>query len=159
MRSLGEYSGAMSIIQRYNISFRGREDGQPMLFAHGFGCDQNMWRSVAPAFEDGFRIILFDHVGAGRSDMSAWDPDRYASLQGYADDVLEICTELELHDAIFVGHSVSSMIGVLAVNKDPSRFDRLVLVSPSPSFINEDDYVGGFTRTDIDELLDSLDSN
>lgn len=147
------------VIQRNNISFAGREDGRPMLFAHGFGCDKNMWRLVAPAFEEGYRLVLFDHVGAGGSDLSAWSPDRYSSLGGYAHDVLEICRELELLDVVFVGHSVSSMIGALAVKEDPEPFASLVMVSPSPSFINDGDYVGGFTRADIDEMLESLDSN
>jgi sigma-B regulation protein RsbQ len=130
-----------------------------MLFAHGFGCDQNMWRFVVPAFEDRYRVVLFDHVGAGRSDLTAYDRSRHAELQGYADDVLEICAALELEDVVFVGHSVSSMIGVLAANLEPDRFDRLVLVGPSPCYIDEGDYVGGFSRDDIDELLASLDSN
>ena len=130
-----------------------------MLFAHGFGCDQTMWRHVAPAFADDHRIVLFDHVGAGRSDLSAYDRTKYDSLTGYADDVLELCRELELHNVIFVGHSVSSMIGVLAATKEPGRFSKLVLVGPSPRYVNDGDYIGGFTRQDVDELLDSLDSN
>jgi sigma-B regulation protein RsbQ len=130
-----------------------------MIFAHGFGCDQNMWRFVAPAFEDTHRVVVFDYVGFGESDHAAWDPLRYATLDGYAGDVLEICHELDLGDAVFVGHSVSSMIGVLAANAEPERFDRLVLVGPSPRYIDDDGYVGGFTREDIDGLLDSLASN
>ncbi|MDQ6605932.1 MAG: alpha/beta hydrolase [Actinomycetota bacterium] len=130
-----------------------------MIFAHGFGCDQNMWRYVWPAFAEDHRIILFDHVGAGGSDASAYDPERYASLQRYADDVLEICRELELDDAIFVGHSVSAMMGVLAAAAEPHRFARLVLVGPSPRYVDEGDYVGGFAREDIEELLQSLESN
>jgi sigma-B regulation protein RsbQ len=130
-----------------------------MLFAHGFGCDQNMWRFVAPAFEDDHRVILFDHVGAGGSDLSAYDPARYASLEGYAEDVLEICDELELRDVIFVGHSVSAMIGVIAAARRPELFARLVLVGPSPRYIDDEGYRGGFSAADIDELLDSLDAN
>ena len=130
-----------------------------MLFAHGFGCDQNMWRLVTPAFEKDHRIVLFDHVGAGSSDLSAYDRDRYASLDGYAADVLEICRALDLTDVTFVGHSVSSMIGVLAAIEEPERFARLVLVGPSPRYVDDEGYVGGFARADIDELLDSLDSN
>jgi sigma-B regulation protein RsbQ len=130
-----------------------------MLFAHGFGCDQNMWRHVWPAFAEDHRVVLFDHVGMGNADPSAYDRARHASLDGYADDVLEICEELALRDAVLVGHSVSAMIGVLAVAREPERFDRLVLVSPSPCFIDNGDYVGGFTRGDIEELLDSMDSN
>jgi sigma-B regulation protein RsbQ len=130
-----------------------------MIFAHGFGCDQNMWRGVWPAFADTHRIVLFDHVGAGGSDLSAFDERRYASLDGYAADVLAICDELELEDAVFVGHSVSAMIGVLAAAERPERFGALVLVAPSPRYIDDGDYAGGFTREDIDELLASLESN
>ncbi len=130
-----------------------------MLFAHGFGCDQNMWRFVTPAFEATHRIVLFDHVGAGGSDLRAFDPDRYSHLRGYADDVLDICRALDLTDVVFVGHSVSAMIGVLAANREPERFSRLVLVGPSPRYINDGEYVGGFTAEDIDGLLESLDSN
>jgi sigma-B regulation protein RsbQ len=150
------------ILSRNNVKISGREDGQAMIFAHGFGCDQNMWRFVAPAFADEHRIILFDHVGAGQSDPAAWQPGKYASLQGYANDVLDICRELGLTRSIFVGHSVSSMIGILAAIQEPDRFEKLVLVGPSPRYINDadgGDYVGGFTREDIDGLLESLDSN
>jgi sigma-B regulation protein RsbQ len=149
----------MSVLTRNNVTVQGRTDGPPMLFAHGFGCDQNMWRFVTPAFEADYRIVLFDHVGAGGSDLSAYDPEKYGTLEGYAQDVLDICHELELHDAIFVGHSVSSMIGVLAANREPNLFSKLILIGPSPAYIDDDDYVGGFTRSDIDELLESLDSN
>ena len=137
----------------------GLPSGPPMLFSHGFGCDQNMWRLVAPAFEEDHRVVLFDHVGAGSSDLTAYDRRRYDSLEGYADDVLEICEALELTGVTFVGHSVSAMIGVLAALRAPDRFARLVLVSPSPSYIDDGDYVGGFGRADIEELLESLDSN
>ncbi|MDP9816459.1 sigma-B regulation protein RsbQ [Spirilliplanes yamanashiensis] len=130
-----------------------------MLFAHGFGCDQNMWRYVAPAFEESHRVVLFDHVGAGKSDLLAYDPEKYDSLNGYATDVLEIVEELDLRDVVFVGHSVSAMIGVLAVVRDPGRFAGLVLVGPSPRYIDDADYVGGFGKADVDELIDSLDSN
>jgi sigma-B regulation protein RsbQ len=130
-----------------------------MVFAHGFGCDQNMWRLVVPAFEDSHQIVLFDHVGAGGSDISAFDRRKYASLDGYASDVLEICHELELSDVVFVGHSVSAMIGILAANREPERFAALVLVGPSPRYIDDTDYVGGFSRQDIEGLLSSLDSN
>ena len=129
------------------------------MFAHGFGCDQNMWRLVVPAFEDTYRVVLFDHVGAGRSDASAYDRRKYATLDGYATDVLEICRELDLSDVIFVGHSVSAMIGVLAAKREPDRFKALVLVGPSPRYIDDGDYVGGFSRQDIEGLLGSLDSN
>jgi len=130
-----------------------------MIFAHGFGCDQHMWRWVAPAFEDDYKVILFDHVGAGQSDLAAYDPAKYSSLAGYADDLLEICHELDVRNGIFVGHSVSSMIGVLAAIKAPARFAKLVLIGPSPCYINDGDYVGGFSKADIAELLDAMDSN
>ncbi len=149
----------MTALQRNNVVEHGRRDGRPMVFAHGFGCDQNMWRFVWPEFADDHRIVLFDHVGAGGSDASAFDRDRYASLQGYADDVLEICRELDLTDVVFVGHSVSAMIGVLAATAEPERFGRLVLVGPSPRYIDDEDYAGGFTREDIEGLLESMDSN
>ena len=147
------------VLVRNNVQVSGKESGQPMLFAHGFGCDQNMWRFVWPAFEDRHRIVLFDHVGLGGSDASAFDPQRYATLAGYATDVLEICEELDLRDVIFVGHSVSAMIGVLAAAEQPERFARLVLVGPSPRYIDDGDYVGGFTQEDIEGLLESLESN
>ena len=130
-----------------------------MLFAHGFGCDQNMWRFVIPAFEESHRVVLFDHVGAGKSDTSAYDRNKYATLDGYATDVLEICRQLQLSDVIFVGHSVSAMIGVLAANREPKRIGKLVLVGPSPRYLDDDGYTGGFSHADIDELLESLDSN
>jgi sigma-B regulation protein RsbQ len=130
-----------------------------MLFAHGYGCDQNMWRYVAPAFEDDHRVVLFDHVGAGRSDLAAYDQDRHGSLTGYARDVLDICRELDLRQVVFVGHSVSAMIGVLAAVEEPERFAKLVLVSPSPRYTDDGDYRGGFAASDIEELLESLDSN
>ncbi len=130
-----------------------------MLFAHGFGCDQNMWRFVWPHFAGDHRVVLFDYIGAGGSDASAYDPERYATLDGYAGDVLDIVRELDLHDVIFVGHSVSAMIGVLAAAEEPDRFARLVLVGPSPRYIDDGDYAGGFSREDIENLLESLDSN
>jgi sigma-B regulation protein RsbQ len=130
-----------------------------MLFAHGFGCDQNMWRWVAPAFQPSHRVVLFDHVGAGKSDTSAYDRQKYATLDGYATDILEICHELRLSDVVFVGHSVSAMIGVLAANREPDLFKALVLVGPSPRYIDDEGYVGGFSRQDIEGLLGSLDSN
>jgi len=152
-------TGLMGVLERNNVSLGGVVGAQPMLFAHGFGCDQNMWRFVVPAFAGEYRTVLFDHVGAGGSDLTAYDRSKYSSLEGYADDVLELCRELELGDVIFVGHSVSSMIGVLAAAKEPERFAKLILVGPSPRYIDDGEYVGGFTREDIDGLLDSLDSN
>jgi sigma-B regulation protein RsbQ len=133
---------------------------QPMMFAHGFGCDQNMWRLVTPAFEDDYRIVLFDYVGSGRSDLSAYDPERYGHLDGYAEDVLEICRALDLREVILVGHSVSSMVAVLAANREPERFARLVLIGPSPRYVNDPPgYVGGFERAEIEGLLEMMDRN
>jgi len=151
--------GRMGVVAKHNITVSGPADGQPMLFAHGFGCDQNMWRFVAPHFEDRFRVIRFDYVGAGRSDSSLYDAQKYSSLAGYAEDVVDICRELDLHDVVFVGHSVSSMIGALASLNAPDRFDKLVMVGPSPRYIDDVGYTGGFSEADITELLESLDSN
>jgi len=149
----------MDALKRNNVKLSGPEGGQAMIFAHGFGCDQNMWRFVTPAFEEKYRVVLFDHVGAGQSDPSAYSRGKYESLKGYASDVLEICRELGLTRAIFVGHSVSAMIGVLAAHQEPDRFERLVLVGPSPRYIDDGDYTGGFSQEDIEGLLESLDSN
>ncbi|MET0595057.1 MAG: alpha/beta hydrolase [Polyangiaceae bacterium] len=148
----------MSVIQRNHVNFSGR-GSQPMMFAHGFGCDQNMWRFVTPAFENDYRIVLFDYVGAGKSDISAYNRTKYGSLDAYAQDVLDICDELRLRDVIFVGHSVSSMIGVLAAIRKPELFAALVLIGPSPRYIDDGDYVGGFSEKDIHQLIDSLDDN
>ena len=149
----------MDTLQRNNVAVSGVPDGPALVFAHGFGCDQNMWRFVAPAFEATHRVVLFDHVGAGRSALAAFDRDRYATLGGYADDVVEVLQALDVTDATFVGHSVSSMIGVLAAARAPGVIGRLVLIGPSPRYIDDDGYTGGFTQADIDGLLDSLDSN
>ena len=148
----------MNVLKRNNVVVKGK-GSQVMMFAHGFGCDQNMWRFVAPAFEENYKIVLFDHVGAGRSDLSAFIPGKYATLEGYADDIIEIATALDMRDIIFVGHSVSSLMGIIASQKSPGLFKSLVLVGPSPSYINDGDYVGGFTKPQIDELLESLDQN
>jgi sigma-B regulation protein RsbQ len=149
----------MDALSRHNVTVQGPSDGPPIVFAHGFGCDQNMWRFVWPAFADEYRVILFDHVGHGQSDHSAFDPDRYRSLGGYAEDVLTILRALDVHGAVFVGHSVSAMIGALAAVAEPERFSRLVMVGPSPRYIDDDGYKGGFSREDIDGLLESLASN
>jgi sigma-B regulation protein RsbQ len=149
----------VSAVERNNVTEHGPAGAQPMVFAHGFGCDQSMWRFVWPAFRDEYRVILFDHVGYGGSDASAFDPRRYASIDGYAADLLAICDELDLRDVVFVGHSVSAMIGVVAAATRPDRFARLVLVGPSPRYIDEEGYVGGFSEEDIAGLLELLDSN
>ena len=149
----------MNAVTRNHVTTSGLHDGQPLLFAHGFGCDQNMWRFVAPAFEATHRVILFDHVGFGQSDLAAYSKAKYATLQGYADDVLEICRDLDLTDVIYVGHSVAAMIGVLAAGRRADLFAKLVLVGPSPRYIDDEGYIGGFSADDITGLLDAMDSN
>ncbi|WP_034258005.1 alpha/beta fold hydrolase [Altibacter lentus] len=146
------------LARQFNITISGK-GSQPMLFAHGYGCDQNMWRFVSPHFEATHKTVLFDYIGAGKSDVSAYDPTTYSSLDAYADDVIAICDHLNLSNVIFVGHSVSSMIGVLAANKRSDLFSKLVLVGPSPRYINDEGYIGGFDRGSIDDLLEALDSN
>ncbi|MCC8451247.1 alpha/beta fold hydrolase [Streptomyces rochei] len=149
----------MDVERRNNVTVTGNPSGPTVVLAHGFGCDQNMWRLTVPALADDYRVVLFDYVGAGRSDLSAFSEDRYASLDGYAQDVVEVCEALDLRDAVFVGHSVSAMIGVLAVGRAPERLGALVMVAPSPRYIDDDGYQGGFTAEDIAELLASLESN
>jgi sigma-B regulation protein RsbQ len=147
------------VVERNAVRISGVDEGRPMVFVHGFGCDQAMWRFVAPDFEVDHRVVLLDLVGAGRSDLSAYDPEKYNSLQGYASDIVEVCRELELRDAVLVGHSVSAMIGVLACQQAPELFGALVMVGPNPRYVDDGDYVGGFSRTDIAGLLDALDAN
>ena len=150
---------ARDVLIRNNVKVFGKGT-QPMLFAHGFGCDQNMWRFVTPAFEDDYRIVLFDYVGSGKSDLQAYSPERYSSLDGYTEDVLDVCAALDLKDVIFVGHSVSGVVGMLASIRAPERFARLILVGPSPRYINDPPgYVGGFERADIVGLLDVMEKN
>ena len=149
----------MELRTRNNVRIAGVAEGPTIMLAHGFGCDQNLWRLVETRLAPISRLILFDHVGCGASDPSAWDAQRYESLQGYADDILDIVRGLDLRDVVFVGHSVAAMMGVLAVSTDPSRFAKLVLLTPSPCYIDGDGYRGGFSRGDVDELLDSLESN
>ncbi|MFD4033272.1 alpha/beta fold hydrolase [Streptomyces sp. NPDC058637] len=151
----------MDVLSRNHVRVTGRAGGPVVVLAHGFGCDQNMWRMVVPMLERDFTVVLFDHVGAGRSDLSAWDRERYSSLDGYADDVLELCQELALGPVTFVGHSVSAMMGVLAAAWKPEAFAGLVLLAPSPCFVDDPGtgYRGGFSAEDIDELLESLDAN
>lgn len=146
------------IKRKNNIRISGHGE-RFLIFAHGYGCDQSMWRLVSPAFEKEFKIILFDHVGSGKSDISAYDFEKYNSLQAYADDLIEICDELNLNKVIFVGHSVSSIIGVLAAIKRPELFEKLILIGPSPCYINDSEYFGGFAQKDIDELVEALESN
>lgn len=147
-----------SVIERNNVTIKGN-GSQPILFAHGFGCDQHSWQFIENAFLDKYKVILFDYVGAGRSDLSAYDPVKYGNLEGYAQDVLDICHELNLTDVIFIGHSVSSMIGVLAANQEPGIFKKLIFLGPSPRYINDADYTGGFEKADLEKLFDFMDSN
>jgi sigma-B regulation protein RsbQ len=158
MLNLATGMDKVSAFRRNNVRVRGTGQ-RAMVFAHGFGCDQNMWRYVAPAFENDFRTVLFDNVGAGGSDLAAYDPAKYANLAGYADDIVEIGRELALEDAVFVGHSVSATIGMLASLDAPRLFESLVLIGPSPRYINDGDYVGGFEVAQIEELLDFLGNN
>jgi sigma-B regulation protein RsbQ len=148
----------VDVLKRNNVKLNGTGPAT-MVFAHGFGCDQNMWRFVEPAFRNDFRTVLFDQVGAGQSDLAAYEPGKYASLDGYADDLVEIGRQLGLKGAVFVGHSVSAMIGVVASLKAPQLFESLVLVGPSPRYIDDGAYVGGFSELDVDELLSSLADN
>ncbi|MFG3013979.1 alpha/beta fold hydrolase [Streptomyces cinerochromogenes] len=149
----------MDIVRRNNVTVTGNPQGRTVVLAHGFGCDQNMWRLTVPALVRDYRVVLFDYVGSGRSDPSAFSEERYSSLDGYAADVVEVCEALDLRDAVFVGHSVSAMIGVLAADTAPERIGALVMVAPSPRYIDGDGYRGGFSAGDIDELLESLESN
>lgn len=148
------------ILTRNNVHVSG-SGSQPIVFVHGFGCDQTMWRDIVPAFEKTHKIVLFDYVGSGKSDLNAYHPDRYNSLNGYADDILEVCKALELQDVILVAHSVSAMSGMLAALHRPELFSRLIMVCPSPCYINDPiaQYTGGFERHELEELLDLMEKN
>jgi len=146
------------ILKRNNVNIIG--DGQKvMIFAHGFGCDQNVWSYLVKEFSADYKLVLFDYVGAGKSDVSAYDSKRYSKLEGYAQDILDVCESLEIKNAIFIGHSVSSIIGLLAANKEPSYFEKLVFIGPSPRYMNDEGYVGGFEREGLEQLFDMMDSN
>ncbi len=149
---------AKTITERNNVRVFGKGT-QPMLFAHGFGCDQNMWRFITPAFENDYKIVLFDYVGAGKSAISAYNSERYASLHGYAADIEEICEELNLKNVILVAHSVSAMIALLAALQQPAYFSKIIMIGPSPCYINDGDYTGGFERKDIEGLLETMEKN
>lgn len=149
----------VSAMQRHHVKVTGRGT-QGLVFAHGFGCDQTVWRYVAPAFESTHQVLLFDHAGCGQADPCAYDEQRHASLEGYADDLLDIVDESGLQQVVLVGHSVSSVIGLLAAIRRPERFVRLVLLAPSPRFLNDPpDYVGGFDAADLTGLFDLMESN
>lgn len=141
------------------MTVAGPEEAPVLVLAHGFGCDQNLWRLVVPMLAERYRVVLFDYVGSGGSDLSAWTEERYSSLAGYAQDVVEVCEALSLTKAVFVGHSVSAMVGVLAARAAPERIGALVMVGPSPCYIDDETYRGGFSAQDIDELLASLEAN
>ncbi|MFJ6837118.1 alpha/beta fold hydrolase [Streptomyces sp. NPDC091209] len=151
----------MDVRSRNHLKVTGRTGGPVVVLAHGFGCDQNMWRLVAPLLEPDFTVVLFDHVGAGNSDLASWNEQRYSTVDGYAGDVLEICHELALGPVTFVGHSVSAMMGVVAATQEPGAFNGLLLLAPSPRFVDDpvSGYRGGFSAEDIEELLESLDAN
>ena len=149
----------MDVYAKHNITIVDEGSGPTILLVHGFGCDQNLWRPVVDRLKSAFRLVLIDLVGSGSSDPAAWDPAKYSSLSGYAADILDVVDELHLRDVVFVGHSVSAMIGALATLTDPSRFAKLVMLTPSPCYIDDGDYHGGFSRADIDELLESLGQN
>jgi len=157
-KALPETMVPMSIYERNNINIRGNGE-KAIMFAHGFGCDQAMWRYVAPDFQSRFRTVLFDYVGAGKSDLRAYDAVKYSTLSGYAGDVVEIGNAIGLENAIFVGHSVSAMIGALASIKSPGMFESLVMIGPSPRYIDDIGYHGGFSAENIEELLESLQDN
>lgn len=149
-----------AILQRNNVVVQGHDRGRPALvFVNGFGCDQSVWRSVAPHFAPDHRIVLFDHAGIGRSELSAANATRYASLQGYADDLLEVCGAAGVKDTVLVGHSVGAIIGMLAAIRWPAAFRQLVLVAPSPCYLNDGSYLGGFEREDLDTLLEAMDTS
>jgi sigma-B regulation protein RsbQ len=155
----GPHTLNMNALKRNNVIVSGHGK-RPMVFSHGFGCDQQMWRFVAPAFAESHRVVLFDHIGCGKSDLSFYDNDRHATLHGYALDMVEILEQADLHDAIVVGHSVGSIIGMLAANMVTQRVSNLVLVAPSPRYLNDPpDYIGGFERADIEGLIDMMESN
>ena len=149
-------ASSTDVLARNGVSVVGDPTAAPIVFGAGYGTSQNMWRLVAPQFADERRVVRFDHVGSGESDLSAYDRRKYDSLRGYAADLLEILRTLDLHDVVFVGHSVSAMIGALAAIEEPERFARLIMVGPSPRYLNDEGYVGGFERADVDALLDAL---
>lgn len=148
----------MDVLKRNNVTVVG-EGTQTILFSNGYGCDQNVWRHVIPHFIDTYKIVLFDYVGTGKSDYDAYQTSKYNALEGYAQDLIEICAALDLSDVILVGHSVGTMIGALAHIHAPQYFSKLVMIGPSPSYINDGEYVGGFEQSDIDELMEVLNDN
>ncbi|WP_241384415.1 alpha/beta fold hydrolase [Rhodococcus sp. CH91] len=151
----------IDVVSRNHVTITGNREGPALVLAHGFGCDQHLWHLVAPLLEPEFTIVRFDHVGSGRSDPRAWDPERYSRMESYAEDVVDVCRGLDLGPVVFVGHSVSATIGALASAAAPDAFSALVLLVPSPCFVDDPatGYRGGFSAADIDELLESLEAN
>lgn len=146
------------VLNRHQVKQFGH-GAQTLLFAHGLACDQKVWRHITPGFEDQYKIVVFDYIGSGKSDLSAYDRSKYASLNGYAADIIAICDALALNEVIFVGHSVSSMIGMLAAIARPDLFSRLIMIGPSPRYINDKDYCGGFEKKEMEELLSLMRNN
>ncbi|KFF60949.1 sigma factor sigB regulation protein rsbQ [Cryobacterium sp. MLB-32] len=149
----------VDVSHRNNVHISGNPEGRTLVFGHGFGCSQEMWRGVTDSLAPDFQIVLFDHVGSGGSDLTQYDHGKYDSLHGYAADILEIVGELGLTDVVYIGHSVGAMMGVLAAVRDPASIAGLVLLSPSPCYINDGDYRGGFDQAELDALVDALDMN
>ena len=147
-----------NILQRNNVNVIGKGE-ETIVFGHGFGCSQNAFKRIAPALADKYKLVLLDYVGAGKSDIAAYDKEKYSRLEGYAQDVSEVCHELNIKDAIFIGHSVSAMIGALASIKEPSLFKKLIFIAPSPCYINDKDYIGGFEKEDIESLFEIMDDD
>ncbi|CAN5472020.1 alpha/beta hydrolase [soil metagenome] len=148
----------MDLARRNNVTIKG-DGAVTLVFSHGFGCDQNMWRFLAPRYESRFRTVLFDLVGSGRSDLASWNSRKYAKLDGHADDVLELIHAFSAGPVIFIGHSVSAMIGLLAANRSPDSVAAHVMIGPSPRYIDDDPYFGGFCEEDVESLLQTLESN
>lgn len=147
----------MTLQRKHNINILG--EGPPLVFLHGFGCDQNMWRFVVPAFTRNHTVILYDLMGSGRSELAAYDHEKYGTLHGHADDLLDIVRSVATGPVTVVGHSVSAMIALLATNQAPELFAAQVMVGPSACYIDDGDYRGGFSRADIDELLETMEGN
>ncbi|MEV7620120.1 alpha/beta hydrolase [Microbacterium sp. NPDC089321] len=147
------------VLRRNAVTVTGADDAPVMVFGHGYGTDQTTWRAVADRFADGHRVVLFDYVGSGRSDISAYDARRYDSLEGYADDLIEVIDAVGARDVVFVGHSVSGMIGALASIRRPDLFSQLIMICPSPRYVNDGDYIGGFDREDVLDLLAAIETN
>jgi len=147
-----------AILERNNVKIFGK-GAITLLFAHGFGCDQTMWRYITPEFEDDYKIVVFDYVGSGKSDLAFYDIERYSSFNGYAQDIIDVCNALSLTNVVLIAHSVSCMIGVMASINQPGIFDSMVLIAPSARYINDTDYVGGFELRDMNDIIDTMESD